>query len=103
MSKKKKNKKKKVKGGFTPIARQKRVGSELTTQLSDMGMEMIDWERDLMPEHIWIDLLANEYKKLAWAKIYNDFADKIDGALENVSVILIKPILQRFETTKLPS
>lgn len=39
---------------------------------------MIDWERDLMPEHIWIDLLAQEYKNLNWSKIYNDFLDKLE-------------------------
>lgn len=64
MSRKKKQQQKKSKKRFTPIAQQKRSGSALTTSLSDLGMEMIDWERDLMPDHIWIDLLANEYKEL---------------------------------------
>jgi len=44
---------------------------------------MIDWERDLMPEHLWIDLLAQEYKNYAWHKIYNDFLDKLESALDN--------------------
>jgi len=80
MSKKKPKKKRKT--TFTPINKQRRLGSELTTPLSDMDIEAIDWERDLMPEHIWIDLLANEYEKLDWAVIYNDFCDRIDAVLE---------------------
>ena len=47
-----------------------------------MNFDMIEWERDLMPEHIWIDLLAEEYKTLNWFKIYSDFLDKLDNCLE---------------------
>lgn len=74
--------KRRNKGNFTPIAQHKRRGSVLSTVASDLNMEMIEWERDLMPEHLWIDLLADEYKKLQWFKIYNDFLDKIDSVLE---------------------
>ena len=78
----KKKKRKAKKGNFTPIAQHKRSGSVLSTVASDLNMEMIEWERDLMPEHLWIDLLANEYEKLQWFKIYNDFLDKIDSVSE---------------------
>lgn len=82
-TKKDKRKKRKAKkGNFTPIAQHKRSGSVLSTVASDLNMEMIEWERDLMPEHLWIDLLANEYEKLQWFKIYNDFLDKIDSVSE---------------------
>ena len=81
-NKNKKKQKPKQKSKFTPIDKHKFSGSVLTTQLTDSNMSIVDWERDLMPEHIWIDLLANEYKQLNWLKIYNDFADKIDASLE---------------------
>lgn len=82
MARKKGKRRKPNKGNFTPIAKHKRRGSVLSTVASDLNMEMIEWERDLMPEHLWIDLLADEYQKLQWYKIYNDFLDKIDSVLE---------------------
>ena len=82
MNRKKENRRKKKKSNFTPIAQHKRSGNILSTMASDLNMQMIDWERDLMPEHLWIDMLANEYKELQWFQIYNDFIDKIDSVLE---------------------
>lgn len=82
MTRKKEKRSKSKKGNFTPIAKHKHAGNVLKTVASELNMEMIEWERDLMPEHLWIDLLANEYQRLQWFKIYNDFLDKIDAVLE---------------------
>lgn len=83
MSKKKKQHSKRKKPRFTPINKHQRKGSKLTTALSSYpNLQMIDWERDLMPEHLWIELLANECKSLPWHKIYEDFMDRLDSALE---------------------
>lgn len=43
---------------------------------------MIEWERDLMPEHLWIDLLAQEYNDKLWINIYNEFLDRIDAVID---------------------
>jgi hypothetical protein len=72
----------KKKKEFSPISKHKQQGGVLRTKASELNFNMIDWERDLMPEHIWIDLLAEEYKKLNWFKIYEDFLDKLDSCLE---------------------
>jgi len=79
VSKKKRKKRKE----FTPISKHSQKGGILKTRASELNFNMIDWERDLMPEHIWIDLLAEEHKKLNWFKIYEDFLDKLDSCLES--------------------
>ena len=76
---KSRNKKKK---GFTPISHHTRQGDVLKTKVSDLPIEMINWERDLIPEHIWIDLLFNNYPHVAWHKIYEEFMDRLDQSLE---------------------
>ena len=63
---------------WTPLDGHKRHKSRLKTKMSDSPLYMIDWERDLMPEHIWIDILRQEHKDLDWPKIYNDFLDKLE-------------------------
>ena len=82
MTKKKKSRKKgKGKNQFTPIHEHKRNGSKLLSQWSELNTKMIDWERDLIPEHLWIDLLAQEYKNVHWHNIYSEFLDKLEECL----------------------
>lgn len=78
---KKKRSQKKRKNQFTPINKHKRDGSKLTSEWSDLNLQMIEWERDLIPEHLWIDLLAEEYKDVLWFRIYNEFLDKLEECL----------------------
>jgi len=84
MSKKQnKKRKRKSKKNYTPIAKQRRIGSKLRTAATDLNFDMIDWEKDLMPEYIWIDLLAESFKDRHWHLLYNQFVDKIDDCIEN--------------------
>ena len=55
---------------------------------SQFNMELIEWERDFLPEHLWIELLADEYKQFQWYKIYNDFLDKLEEAIGDEKVCL---------------
>jgi len=74
MSKKQnKKRKRKSKKNYTPIAKQRRIGSKLRTAATDLNFDMIDWEKDLMPEYIWIDLLAESFKDRHWHLLYNQF------------------------------
>ena len=73
---------KKKREQFTSLNKHKRHKSTFQHLLAGMNMEMIEWERDLMPEHIWIDLLAEEYKTLNWNKIYTDFLDKLEDCIK---------------------
>lgn len=79
MSKTKKNLKKKKK--FTSIKEHKRYKSLLRSPLSELNFERFDWEKDLLPEHLWIDLLAQEYKDLNWYKMYSDFLDRLEDCI----------------------
>jgi hypothetical protein len=51
-------------------------------------MNLLDWECDFLPEHFWIELLANEYKNLPWHDMYNDFLDKLEKTIDDKSIIL---------------
>jgi len=53
------SKKGKKRKQFSSIKKHKSDGRILRTIPVDMDKKIsfIDWERDLMPEHIWIDLL----------------------------------------------
>lgn len=74
--------KKKKRDRFTPLKNHVRKKSKFQHRLSETNLQMIEWERDLMPEHLWIDLLAEEYKKIAWRKIYEDFLDKLEQCIK---------------------
>lgn len=69
------------KNRYSPISSHKRDKSKLKTGLSGL-LAPFDWERDLMPEHIWIDLLAEEYKDRPWHKIYEHFLDELEECAE---------------------
>lgn len=69
---------KKNKKRFSSIKKHKSNGKVLRTMPIDMKINFIDWERDLMPEHIWIDLLAEEYKDRPWHKLYEHFLDELE-------------------------
>lgn len=83
MPKKRKKKSNKSKERFTSISHHKHQGGMLKSKISGLNLEMIDWDRDLMIEHLWIELLVNEYSQHNWYKIYEDFMDKLDASLES--------------------
>ena len=41
---------------------------------------MIDWFRDLLPEHMWIDLLAERFGESGYLSIFNRLLDKLQEA-----------------------
>ncbi|HCX31425.1 MAG TPA: hypothetical protein DHU55_16905, partial [Blastocatellia bacterium] len=54
-------KKRKKKGRHTPLRSHAKKGSKLVTQLGALNVTMLDFERDLLPEHLWIASLAAHY------------------------------------------
>lgn len=55
MSGKRQGKKKKGRGpDQTPLAKHQKVGSSLATALSRLPISPLHWDRDLLPEHLWI-------------------------------------------------
>jgi len=72
------------KGRFTPIENHQRYKSFLKPPLSESdNLYYIDWERDQLPEYLWIDLLSYEYKRYNWEKIYHLFLDKLEKFLNS--------------------
>jgi hypothetical protein len=83
-----KSKKSNKKNRYSPIDSHKRDKSKLITPMNQMNMNLFEWERDFLPEHLWIELLAHEYEKLAWYKIYNDFLDRLEDTIEDKNITI---------------
>lgn len=77
-----------MKKKYTPIEKHKRTKSVLKPPMRMLNMQLVDWRKDLLPEHLWIDLLAEEYKEHRWYDIYNDFINKLEDELPDKSICL---------------
>jgi hypothetical protein len=66
---------------FTPLSSQKREGSRLKGPLSALTpkFEVVDWLRDLLPEHLWIASLADKFGLGSAVGVYNVFVDAVDA------------------------
>ncbi len=63
----------------TPLREHKREGSRLRTPLSQLGMvKTISWERDLLPEHLWLGALAEDFGVDSLPGPYNAMLDAVD-------------------------
>ena len=51
-------------------------------------MQPIEWDRDLLPEHLWIESLAATYPEHVWPVIYNKFLDELDKYCPEGKIIL---------------
>lgn len=76
---------------FTPLKHHQKVGSTLKTPLSQLNMQSLQWDRDFLPEHLWIASLADTYGIDNFHDYYNLFMDAVDQHLtgENVALGLI--------------
>ena len=55
-----------------------KIDGKLKTPLSQFNIENIQWERDFLPEHLWLELLFQEYGFNRFHIVYNKFMDKLD-------------------------
>lgn len=62
----------------TPLAKLKRQGSVLRAPLSDLNIQNISWNRDLLAEHIWIAALALTLGIDRFHQAYEHFLDALD-------------------------
>ena len=76
-------KKRKKKGRHTPLRSHAKKGSKLVTQLGALNVTMLDFERDLLPEHLWIASLAAHYGLLKAHRPFEQFLDAIDEFWED--------------------
>ena len=80
----KKRKKSKRRDRNTPIKKHQKKRKKLSTQLVAMGsVQQVIWDKELLPEFLWIDALARAYNnKRIWWKIFTKFMDTIDEYIE---------------------
>lgn len=56
--------------------------------MADLNIQPIDWERDLLPEYLWIELLSNTYVQLEWQNLYEKLLDALDTYCPEDKIIL---------------
>jgi len=75
---KNKRKRHKHKPIHSPLAFHRKSGTKLITFLSDIGVRQIQWERDVLPEFLWIAALAIKFGIDAFHTPYGNFMDAVD-------------------------
>ena len=50
--------KKRRKGRHTPLSKHAKVGTALMSPIAGLNVVPVEWERDLLPEYLWIGALA---------------------------------------------
>lgn len=80
MSKNKsKTNKQKKRGVHTPLSKHQRNGSTLLATLSKTNITLMDWSKDLLPEHLWIAALADVLPIESIHHQFHEFMDIIDS------------------------
>ncbi len=73
---------------FTGLQSHVRRGSQLLGPMHDLNMEVIAWDRDLLPEFLWIASLALARNRSDWPTLYNRFMDAVDSFCPEGSLAL---------------
>lgn len=71
-------KSKKKKNHYSSVKDHERRGTKLVAKMNTLNVQPIEWERDLMVEHLWIASLETWYPANRWHVLYNRFLDAID-------------------------
>lgn len=79
-----KRKRRRSRDKSTPLKRHQKKGKTLSTQLGAMErVRQVTWDKELLPEFLWIDALARAYNnKRIWWKVFTKFMDTIDEYIE---------------------
>ena len=66
---------------FSPLTSQKKEGSKLRGPLAALTpkFEIMDWLKDLLPEHLWLAALADKFGLARMPNPYNDFMNALDA------------------------
>jgi hypothetical protein len=75
---KKKNNRKKRQPQHTPLKSHAKKGTRLIAPLGDLNVRMLDFERDLLPEHLWLASLAAHYGLKNAHRPFAEFLDALD-------------------------
>jgi hypothetical protein len=97
--------KKKSNGPYTGIEGHSRTKTKLSTPLGAYpSLHMIDWSRDLLPEHLWVDLLAEQFGPSECVVQFNRLLDALQKLVEENIVVtgLISSFAAIPESTRVP-
>jgi len=74
-------KKKRLKGHgpYSGLEAHKRFGTRLLPRLSELPVTPINWERDILPEYLWIGALAEKYTVEQAHLPFAEFMDAVDS------------------------
>ncbi len=73
-----KKKKKKASTRYSGLSSHLREGTKLVPELTKLPIQMIDWGKDLLPEHLWIAALGEDFKLENAHKPFEVFLDALD-------------------------
>ncbi|MHA1785371.1 MAG: hypothetical protein ACTSVE_09240, partial [Candidatus Helarchaeota archaeon] len=76
---------------FTPLSKHTRKGKKLMNPFNQLKVPIkhFNWERDFLPEFLWIDALANYYKNdQKWYEFFDEFIDIIEAYLDNDNFLM---------------
>ena len=62
----------------TPLARHKKAGSRLVPPLAELPVELVRWDRNLLPEYLWIASLRAIAPLKELHKPHSAFMDAVD-------------------------
>lgn len=72
------SKKRKKLGPHSGLGKHSKVGTQLVPPLAKLPMHMLNFERDLLPEHLWIAALVDQYGVEHAHRPFYDLMDAVD-------------------------
>jgi hypothetical protein len=85
----KKKKSRKSRNLNTSLNKHKLKGKVLQSPLSQIGIKSFPYDRDLIPELLWIDSLAQTFNNTHWHKLYDEFLDALEKHFNTEKIILL--------------
>jgi hypothetical protein len=76
------SKKRKKLGRHTGLSKHSKKGTRLVPPLAELPVSMLDFERDLLPEHLWIAALVDKYGIERAHRPFYDLMDAVDKIWE---------------------
>ncbi len=83
------NKKDKITKKFSSIKEHKRIGKQLIPPLGNFNIKPIQWDKDLLPEFLWIDALTQKFGSDVVHDKFYQFLDTIESYIEEKEFYLI--------------